>query len=163
MNKYGLEYNRELRLAYGRKLNNIGLFCIGGVKMARPRNDKKTRKAQQILDENDLYRAIKKHSEVSKYGLTIEEIRSVFLAYADIMYRCLINNIRINMPHIGEFYKQKMKGFRGGFIKIPDNPFQKGTTFHEEYREPKPDYCVMQFEFRKSLRDKFKDETKEDF
>ena len=133
--------------------------------MGRPKGTRKTRKAQQeLLGECDLYRLIKQHSEVTQYGtgLTMEQIRSVFRAYADIMNTAVRNNLRINLPYVGEFFPNKVEGFKGGMVNIADNPFQKGTTTHKEYRPPKPDYKIIRFEIRRDLQNKFKEETLED-
>ena len=128
--------------------------------MARPRKDKQERDAtQQLLDEQNLFRAIKVHSKVKPYKLTQKEIEAVFRAYADIMYTCTKENIRVNLPYIGEFYKQRMRGFRGGYVNIADEPFKKGTTHHMEYRPPKPDHFLLQFDLRNAIKVKFKKET----
>lgn len=131
--------------------------------MARPKNDKKTRKAtQELLDEQNLYRAIKAHREVKEYDLTISEIKAVFRAFADIVYNAVKMEIRVNLPYIGEFYQQKMKGWKGGNIKIADKPFTKGSEYHDKYFPPTPDYGLIQFELRKSIKDRFKKETEVD-
>lgn len=130
--------------------------------MARPNYDRRNRKqTQELIGERDLYRAIKQHKEAVDYNLTMEQIRAVFRAYADIVHRGLINSIRITLPYMGEFFKATQEGFKGGMMKIPDKgmEFKKGCTFHEEYFPAKPDYGIMRFEVRNALQEKFKEET----
>lgn len=133
--------------------------------MARPKSssNKKTRKStQELLDERTLYKAIKYNPNLDGRKLTMEDIRAVFKAYSDIMYNCAKDNIRVSLPYIGEFYKYKMSGFKGGNIKIPDEPFKKGSTCHIEYRPPKPDYYILQFEIRNALKERFKEDNQID-
>lgn len=130
--------------------------------MARPKNDKKQRKAElELLDERTLYRVIKNHDEVKQYDLTMEQVRAVFRAFANITYNSLLMNYRVTLPHLGEFYPQKMKGYQGGMVKKFDEPFKKGSATHEEYVPPKPDYKIMQFDFIGRVSSQFKDETRE--
>ena len=131
--------------------------------MSRPRKNKAERIDRPLLSEQALFRAIKKHAMVAQYDLTYEEVRAVFLAFADITYQCLLNKIRVNLPKLGEFYSQPMKGYKGGKCRIPSEPFKKGSGVKEIIVAPKPDYEIMQFEFKKNIKYKFKKETQEDF
>lgn len=130
--------------------------------MSRPVGIKETRKAkQELINERDLYRLMRQDEEIKLYGLTMEQIRAVFRAYSKIVFGCTKNKVRVSLPYLGEAFYGKVKGFKGGDVRVPDEgqAFKKGGTWHTEYRPPKPDYGVIRIEIRKSIQDKFKAET----
>jgi hypothetical protein len=60
------------------------------------------------LSDSDIYRLIKQHDLISKH-VTIEDIKSVFLAYYDIVNVSVQNGIDVNIPKIGVIKKVKKK------------------------------------------------------
>lgn len=132
--------------------------------LSRPKSkcDRQTRKKlQELVNEETLYKTIQAHPLLKDTDIKLSEIRLVFKAFADIMLNSVKMNLRVNLPFIGEFYRQKMNGFKGGNVTIMDEPFKKDSKTHIEYRPPKPDYYLLQFEIRKSVKDKFKNDTQD--
>lgn len=127
--------------------------------MGRPRRNAQEINAMELLDADNVYRAIKQHSLVKQYNLTIPEIKSIFDAYSDIVLNTAQHNIRIELPKIGEFYPQDMKGWQGGEVLIPKTEgrqISKGMEYEKKYYPPKPDYKLLQFGFKNYVKERFK-------
>lgn len=152
-NKYGAVWDSK-KLKKERRMMSL----------SRPKSkcDRQTRKKlQELVNEETLYKTIQAHPLLKDTDIKLSEIRLVFKAFADIMLNSVKMNLRVNLPFIGEFYRQKMNGFKGGNVTIMDEPFKKDSKTHIEYRPPKPDYYLLQFEIRKSVKDKFKNDTQD--
>ncbi len=124
--------------------------------MARPYRKKKE---QPLLSDQEIYRLIKQHPEVKACkGASMDLIRAVFRAYKDIAYSQAKRDIRISLPYLGQFFSSEEEGWKGGYLTYRTD-FNDSTTEKRGYFPPKPDYKLFRFEFNKSIRDKFKEET----
>jgi hypothetical protein len=113
----------------------------------------------KFLDEDNLYRAIKSNRLVKEYNLTLDEVKAVIRAYADIIYTCLKFDISVAFPKLGKFDKVIKKGYKGGWMMIADNAFQKGSTATKTYFPPKPDYGKIVFDVKEKVAEQFKEDT----
>lgn len=124
--------------------------------MARPYRKKKD---QELLADQEIYRLIKQHPEVKAYkGLTMEQIRSVFKAYKDITYTAVKRDLRVSLPYLGQFFSSDEEGWKGGYMTYRMD-FNDPNSEKRDYFPPKPDYKLFRFDFNKSIRNKFKEET----
>lgn len=126
--------------------------------MYRPTKIQK--KEQELLSDTEIFRLIKQHPEVKacSKGLTLEQIRAVFRAYKDIVYTGAKMEKRVSLPCIGQFFSSKEKGWQGGYVNYRTN-FYDASTEKRDYFDPKPDYSLLRFDFYKSIRNKFREET----
>jgi nucleoid DNA-binding protein len=113
----------------------------------------------KFLDEDNLYRAIKSNRLVKEYNLTLDEVKAVIRAYADIIYTCLKYDITVSLPTIGYFSKKIKKGFKGGNVRTIDEPFKKGSTTSEKYYPPKPDYGIITLNIKNIVAERFRKDT----
>lgn len=117
----------------------------------------------ELLDSDNVYRAIKQHDIVRQYNLTIPEIKSIFDAYADIIINVTQHDIKVELPHIGEFYPQYTKGWEGGMVAIPKTDGKricKGMEYEKKYYPPKPDYKALKFSIKNYVKERFKNATR---
>lgn len=124
--------------------------------MARPLAHKKD---QELLADQEIYRLIKQHPEVKACKtLTIDQIRAVFRAYADIVYTATKRDIRVVLPKLGQFIATQTSGWQGGYLTYLKN-FSDPSSKERKYFPPKPDYKLLRFDFNKMIRHKFRSET----
>lgn len=123
--------------------------------VGRPKDETKS------VTETDVYRLVRKHPEVARYDLTYEEVKAVFKAYGEILYRCMIDNVKIALPSIGYFKRKHKKGMTERTLAIPLQPFTQNADVKYVTYPKKPDYSLINFDVRKSLQKQFREETTE--
>lgn len=125
--------------------------------MARPLGRKKD---QELLADQEIYRLIKQHPEVKACKtLNIDQIRAVFRAYRDIAYTAAKRDIRIALPGLGQFFSTEEKGWQGGYITYLKN-FNDPNSKERAYFPPKGNYKLFRFELYKTIKNKFREETR---
>jgi nucleoid DNA-binding protein len=122
-------------------------------------NDFKKADESKHLDEDNVCRAIKSNKYLQSYNLSLDEIKAVLRAYADIIYTCLKYDITVSLPTIGYFSKKIKKGFKGGNVRTIDEPFKKGSTTSEKYYPPKPDYGIITLNIKNIVAERFRKDT----
>ena len=82
-----------------------------------------TKKERNSLDSicgSDMYRLIRKTlKDNGRKDIPVDVIKLVIETYTSILYACLLNNLRVTLPNIGEFYRDKIKGRKAGYYKVP--------------------------------------------
>ena len=92
------------------------------------------------LTDGDVFRMIYHDTDLPT-NMTIEDIKSVFLIYKDIVQRCIINGIDVPIPNIGLFSKVRKKGWKGRRLKVREDIFdQSNTNYVYKDIESKPDF-----------------------
>ena len=116
------------------------------------------REKRDHLTDGDVFRMIYHDTDLPT-NMTIEDIKSVFLIYKDIVQRCIINGIDVPIPNIGLFSKVRKKGWKGRRLKVREDIFdQSNTNYVYKDIESKPDFWDMKFEFKKSFHNATKEE-----
>lgn len=109
------------------------------------------------LTDSDVYRAIKHHELPT--NISIEDIKSVFLAYADIVEHCLKNDVEVPLPKIGTFSKVRKKGWKGRRLRVREDVFdQSNTNYIYKDIPTKPDFWDTKFDWKKVFHDRIKKE-----
>ena len=125
---------------------------------------KKERNAMDCLYGSDIYRLIRNRLKEKGYDTSIEEIKLTFEIYADIVYTCLINGIRVIIPELGEFYREIKKGRKAGYYSVPNSrdehtKFDKNMVWTKEYKEQAPDWGRMKFIEFPRIKKRIREET----
>lgn len=127
---------------------------------------KKERNQLETMWGSDIYRVIKKTlNENDAYkDVSIDEIKVIIETYSNVLYTCLVNGIRVILPNIGEFYRDKMNGRKAGYYKVPSSrdahtKFDKNMVWTEEYMEQAPSFGKIRFVEFPRVKKKFRDET----
>ena len=126
---------------------------------------KKERNKLESMCGSDMYRVIRQTLKENGYkDISVNDIKVVIEAYTNILYTCLLNNIRVTLPNIGEFYRDKIKGRKAGYYKVPNSrdehtKFDKNMTWREEYMEQAPDFGKIKFVEFPRVKKKFREDT----
>ena len=127
-----------------------------------------TKKERNSLDSicgSDMYRLIRKTlKDNGRKDIPVDVIKLVIETYTSILYACLLNNLRVTLPNIGEFYRDKIKGRKAGYYKVPNSrdehtKFDKNMVWKEEYMEQAPDFGKIKFVEYPRLKRQFREET----
>jgi nucleoid DNA-binding protein len=128
-------------------------------KEPKPLKRGRTEEETPTLNEADVCRAIRKHELLSNYNLSVEEIKAVLEAYSAIIYRCMLNDIKICMPKLGWFKRKHKKGMSARKMSVPLHPFTEDKSYKMVEYPKQPDYSVIEFIVRKKVKDAFKEQT----
>lgn len=126
---------------------------------------KKERNQLESVCGSDMYRIIRQTlKENGCKDISINDIKIVIETYTNILYTCLLNGIRVTLPNIGEFYRDRMKGRKAGYYKVPDSrdnhtAFDKNMIWREEYMEQAPPFGKIRFVEFPRIKRKFREET----
>ena len=126
---------------------------------------KKERNQLESVCGSDMYRIIRQTlKENGCKDISINDIKIVIETYTNILYTCLLNGIRVTLPNIGEFYRDRMKGRKAGYYKVPDSrdnhtAFDKNMVWREEYMEQAPPFGKIRFVEFPRIKRKFREET----
>ncbi len=127
--------------------------------------NKKERNQLETLWGTDIYRLIRQNLKENGYkDISVNEIKIVIETYSNILYTCLVNGIRVILPNIGEFYRDKINGRKAGYYKVPSSrdahtAFDKNMVWTEEYKEQAPDFGKIRFVEFPRVKKKFREET----
>ncbi len=124
----------------------------------------KERRQMDIMNATDVFRLIHKAAKKKGYDVPVEAIRTIFECYADMVYTCLINGIRISMPYMGEYYRAVRKGRKEGYYNVPNSrdehtKFDKNMVWTKEYMEKAPDWGRIKFVEFPRIKRKFREDT----
>lgn len=109
------------------------------------------------LSDSDIYRLIKQHDLISKH-VTIEDIKSVFLAYYDVVNVSVQNGIDVNIPKIGVIKKVKKKGWKGRRLLVKKDVFNPDDDEYVWKDIPtKPDFFDIKLEWKKKFQKDLKE------
>lgn len=126
---------------------------------------KKERNKLETMWGSDIYRVIRRTLKENGYkDISVDDIKIVIETYSSILYTCLINGIRVILPNIGEFYRDKMNGRKAGYYKVPNSrddhtAFNKDMVWREEYMEQAPPFGKIRFVEFPRVKKKFREET----
>ena len=123
------------------------------VKGGRPKEETPT------LNETDVCRAIRQHELMKDYDLSVSEIKAVLEAYSAVIYRCMLNDIKICMPKLGWFKRKHKKGMSARKMSVPLHPFSEDKSYKLVEYPKQPDYSVIEFIVRKNIKEDFKQKT----
>lgn len=127
--------------------------------------NKKERNQLDTLWGSDIYRLIRQDLKSNGYkDITVDDIKVVIESYTNILYTCLVNGVRVILPNIGEFYRDKINGRKAGYYKVPSSrdahtAFDKNMVWVEEYKEKAPDFGKIRFVEFPRVKKKFRQET----
>ena len=116
------------------------------------------------LCSSDIHRLVRKRMKDLGYNTSIDEIKLVFEIYADIVYTCLLNGIRVIVPNLGEFYRDIKKGRKAGYYNVPSSrdahtKFDKNMVWTKEYMEQAPDWGRITFVEFPRIKKSFRNDT----
>ena len=69
----------------------------------------------EVLCNSDIYRIIHKQLKENGVKIDVDTVRNVLETYSNLCYTCLSNGVRINLPNLGEFYRNVHKGRKEGY------------------------------------------------
>ena len=125
---------------------------------------KKERNQMDSLCGSDIHRLVRKRMKDLGYNTSVDEIKAVFEIYADIVYTCLLNGIRVIVPNLGEFYRDIKKGRKAGYYNVPNSrdehtKFDKNMVWTKEYMEQAPDWGKIKFVEYPRVKKQFRNDT----
>lgn len=126
---------------------------------------KKERNKLESICGSDMYRIVRQTLKNNgRKDIPIDVIKLVIETYTSILYACLLNNLRVTLPNIGEFYRDKIKGRKAGYYKVPNSRdahtrFDKNMVWTEEYMEQAPDFGKIKFVEFPRIKKQFREET----
>lgn len=126
---------------------------------------KKERNKLESMCGSDMYRLVRQTLKSNgRKDIPIDVIKLVIETYTSILYACLLNNLRVTLPNIGEFYRDKIKGRKAGYYKVPNSRdahtrFDKNMVWTEEYMEQAPDFGKIKFVEFPRIKKQFREET----
>ena len=103
-----------------------------------------------LLTASDVYRLIKDRLKKNDVNISVSDIKAVLEVYSEIIYAGLVNGVRVTVPNMGEFYRDKKNGRKAGYYNVPNSrdehtKFDKNMEWHKEYMEKAPDYGRFAF------------------
>lgn len=126
---------------------------------------KKERNKLETVWGSDIYRIIRQTLKENGYkDISVSDIKMIIETYSNILYTCLLNGIRVILPNIGEFYRDKMNGRKAGYYRVPNSrdnhtAFDKNMVWTEEYMEQAPPFGKIRFVEFPRVKKKFREET----
>lgn len=126
---------------------------------------KKERNKLESICGSDMYRLVRQTLKSNgRKDIPIDVVKLVIETYTSILYACLLNNLRVTLPNIGEFYRDKIKGRKAGYYKVPNSRdahtrFDKNMVWTEEYMEQAPDFGKIKFVEFPRIKKQFREET----
>lgn len=118
----------------------------------------------ELLSSSDVYRIIKKKLKDKGYNVTIECLKVVFEVYAELIYSCLANGMRVTLPNLGELYRDRVKGRKEGYYNVPNSrdehtAFDKNMKWHKEWMDKAPDWGRIQLYIMPRIKKSFRKDT----
>lgn len=117
-----------------------------------------------LLAGSDVFRLIRKSMKQKGYDTSVEEIKEVFNSFAELVYTCLLNGIRVTVPNLGEFFRDIKKGRKAGYYNVPNSrdahtKFDKHMVWTKEYMEQAPDFGKIDFVEYPRVKKQFREDT----
>lgn len=126
--------------------------------------NRKERNKMDLLAGSDVFRLIRKSMKQKGYDTSVEEIKEVFNSFAELVYTCLLNGIRVTVPNLGEFFRDIKKGRKAGYYNVPNSrdahtKFDKNMVWTKEYMEQAPDFGKIDFVEYPRVKKQFREDT----
>ena len=126
--------------------------------------NRKERNKMDLLAGSDVFRLIRKSMKQKGYDTSVEEIKEVFNSFAELVYTCLLNGIRVTVPNLGEFFRDIKKGRKAGYYNVPNSrdahtKFDKNMVWTKEYMEQAPDFGKIDFIEYPRVKKQFREDT----
>ena len=117
-----------------------------------------------LLTASDVYRLIKDRLKKNDVNISVSDIKAVLEVYSEIIYAGLVNGVRVTVPNMGEFYRDKKNGRKAGYYNVPNSrdehtKFYKNMEWHKEYMEKAPDYGRFAFAEYPRIKKKLREDT----
>jgi nucleoid DNA-binding protein len=125
---------------------------------------KKERNQMEVLCNSDIYRIIHKQLKENGVKIDVDTVRNVLETYSNLCYTCLSNGVRINLPNIGEFYRNVHKGRKEGYYNVPNSrdahtKFDKNMVWSKEWMPQAPNWGSIAFYPFPRVKKKLREET----
>ena len=111
---------------------------------------RKERNQKESICGSDISRLISNSMQKMGYEVTAKEIMVMLNILSELIYTCLINDVRVKIPNLGEFYRDVRKGRKAGYYNVPNSrdehtKFDKNMVWTKEYMDKAPDFGRIMF------------------
>ena len=125
---------------------------------------RKERNQKESICGSDISRLISNSMQKMGYEVTAKEVMAMLNILSELIYTCLINDVRVKIPNLGEFYRDVRKGRKAGYYNVPNSrdehtKFDKNMTWTKEYMDKAPDFGRIMFNVMPKIKKQFKEET----